>query len=310
MAIWKKTVIFVWYACNNWCRFCIDLNKRHINRTTEQILIDIYNAKKKWTDILEIIWWEVTIRKDFFEIMKFIKSLKFKHVYLVTNGNKLANWDFAKRFYEMNVINSIVFSIHWHTSQLHDKLVRTPWSFKKLIEGIKNWQKLWFDKRKIWTNTAIEKWNYKYLVEIWKLIKELKCYGSSEFIFADPNVGWVHDNFEKLMPRISEAAPYMRKLLDWWNKNGMIYRVRYVPLCYFVDYIETNNISELQEIKIYSKVVHSAPDFKNEDVVEWRKNVGRIKPEKCKKCKLYNICEGIWVTYYKKLWDQELMPIL
>jgi len=52
--------------------------------------------------------------------------------------------------------------------------------------------------------------------------------GSSEFIFADPNVGWVHDNFDKLMPKISDATPYMRKLLDWGNENNMIYRVRYV----------------------------------------------------------------------------------
>jgi hypothetical protein len=46
----------------------------------------------------------------------------------------------------------------------------------------------------------------------------------------------------------------------------MTYRVRYVPLCYFEDYLE-NNISELKEIEIYSNVTHSAPDFYNADVV-------------------------------------------
>ena len=306
---WKKTVIFVGYACNNFCRFCIDLNKRHINRTTEQVLIDIYHAKKNWSDILEIIWWEVTIRDDVFTIFKFIKSLNFKHVYLVTNWNKFADIDFAKKLYNMHVLDSIVFSIHWHNAQLHDKLTRTSGSFEKLVQWIKNWISLWFDPKKIWTNTAIEKWNYKYLLEIWKLIKKLNCLWSSEFIFWDPNEWWIHDNFDKLMPRISEAAPYMRELLKWWNVNWMVFRVRYVPLCYFQDFIKTNNISELQEVKIYSKVVHSAPDFKNEDVIEWRKNVGRIKPEKCKWCKLYDICEWIWTTYYKRLWDDELLPI-
>lgn len=304
----KKTVIFTWYWCNNICRFCIDLNKRDIEHTTKQILKDIVIAKKNWTEILEIIWWEVTIRKDFFIIMQFIKSMKFRHVYLVTNWNKLADYDFAKKFYDMHVIDSIVFSIHWDTSELHDLLVATPKSFEKLLKWIKNWQDLGFDKRKIWTNTAIEKGNFDKLLEIWKLIKDLWCLGSSEFIFADPNVWWVHDNFEELMPKISEASPYMRKLLDWWNTNWMIYRVRYVPLCYFEDYLD-NNISEIKELDIYTNVTHSAPDFHNSDVVEWRKNSWRVKTKKCEWCKLFNKCEGIWKTYYEKLWDEELLPI-
>jgi hypothetical protein len=70
----------------------------------------------------------------------------------------------------------------------------------------------------------------------------------------------------------------------------MTYRVRYVPLCYFEDYLD-NNISELKEVEIYTNVTHSAPDFYNSDVVEGRKQTGRIKPDKCKTCKLYDKCE-------------------
>lgn len=306
---WKKTVIFVWYACDNICRFCIDLNKRQINRNTKEILKDILLAKKNWTDILEIIWWEVTIRKDFFAIMKFIKSMSFKHVYLVTNWNKMSDYNFSKEFYNLWVIDSIVFSIHWHNKETHDLLTSTPWSFNKLLLGIKNWQKLWFPKNKIWTNTAIENWNYKYLHEIWKLIKQLWCLWTSEFIFADPNWWWVNNEFEKLMPKISKASLFMRKLIEWGNNNWMIYRVRYVPLCYFSEYIE-NNVSEIKELEIYSNVTHSAPDFFNSDVVEWRKNAWRIKTKKCKWCRLFYKCEWIWKTYYEKLWDEELKPIL
>ena len=305
---WNKTVIFVWYACDNICRFCIDLNKRHINRTTKEILKDILIAKKNWTEVLEIIWWEVTIRHDFFTIMKFIKSLHFDHVYLVTNGNKMADKEFCKKFYDLWVIGSIVFSIHGSTPEIHDKLSATKWSYEKLLKWIKNWQDLWFPKNKIGTNTAIETWNYKDIWEIWKLVKQLWCLGSSEFIFADPNQGWVNNEFDKLMPKISETAPYMKSLLDWWNNNNMTYRVRYVPLCYFEDYIE-NNISELKEVEIYSNVTHSAPDFYNKDVVEGRKNTWRIKTKKCAWCKLFNICEWIWTTYYEKLGDDELVPI-
>jgi hypothetical protein len=44
-------------------------------------------------------------------------------------------------------------------------------------------------------------------------------------------------------------------------------------------------------------------------VVEGRKQTGRIKPDKCKTCKLYDKCEWIWTKYYEKLWDEELIPI-
>jgi hypothetical protein len=47
----------------------------------------------------------------------------------------------------------------------------------------------------------------------------------------------------------------------------MLYRVRYVPLCYFEEYLD-NNISELKEIEIYTNITHSAPDFHNSDVVK------------------------------------------
>lgn len=304
----KKTVIFTWYACDNICRFCIDLNKRNINRTTKEVLKDILLAKKSWTQILEIIWWEVTIRKDFFTIMWFIKSMKFEHVYLVTNWNKMSDYNFAKKFYELDVLNSIVFSIHWSTAEIHNLLTATPKSFEKLLQWIKNWQDLWFPKSKIWTNTAIENWNYADLVNIWKLIKEIWCLWTSEFIFADPNQWWVNNEFEKLMPRISKAAPYMRDLINWWNNNWMIYRVRYVPLCYFSEYMD-NNISEIKELEIYSNVTHSAPDFFNSDVVEWRKNSWRVKTKKCEWCKLYDKCEWIWKTYYEKWWDEELINL-
>ena len=178
---------------------------------------------------------------------------------------------------------------------------------RNFFKGIKNWQDLGFDKKKIGTNTAIENGNYEYLPEIGKLIKEIGCLGSSEFIFADPNQGWVNNEFEKLMPRISKAAPYMRQLLDWGNANDMIYRVRYVPLCYFPEYIE-DNVSEIQETQIYTNVTHSAPDFHNSDVVEGRKNAGRVRTKKCKDCSLFHKCEGIWKTYYEKRGDDELLP--
>lgn len=66
--------------------------------------------------------------------MKFIKSMNFRHVYLVTNGNRLADYEFAKKFYELDVLHSIVFSIHGPNPEIHNLVTSTPKSFEKLIE--------------------------------------------------------------------------------------------------------------------------------------------------------------------------------
>ena len=82
--------------------------------------------------------------------------------------------------------------------------------------------------------------------------------------------------------------------------------IRYVPLCHFVGY--EDQISELQEVKIFH-TKHLAPDFENFDVEKSRKEVGRIKPKKCEKCKYFNFCEGIWRVYFEHYGDEELKPI-
>jgi hypothetical protein len=100
----------------------------------------------------------------------------------------------------------------------------------------------------------------------------------------------VNNEFEKLMPYISEVSPYAREAIARANAYGMVFRIRYVPLCHFVEYIETDNISEIMEVNTF-KTAHIAPDFENMDVSLGRKTVGRIKPSKCDGCKLYGKCE-------------------
>lgn len=304
MAIIKKTVIITGYNCNNRCRFCINADKKDLpGKSTQEIIFEMVGARRRGRTYLEIIGGEQTIRPDFLYLIKIAKKLGFKTVLISTNGRMLAYKDYAKKLIDAG-ITDIIFSIHGHNSKLHDYLTRVKGAFKQLLNGIENVKILGF--RNIGSNTIVIKQNYKLLPKIGRFIYDLGI-RNAEFIFVDPSSGGANKNFKKTVPMVSEAAPYIRRCLDIAkNNNTLHWHIRYVPLCYFLGY--EDQISELFEIKNF-QTEHLAPDFKNFDVESSRKQIGRIKPEKCNRCRKYNICEGVWVEYYRYYGDNELKPI-
>jgi len=300
----KKTVIIIGYKCNNHCRFCIDIDKRELpNKTTQEIKNEMIGAKKRGTTYIELIGGETTIRPDALELVSFAEELGFKTINMATNGRMFSYLEYTKKMIKAG-LTDIIFSIHGSNAKIHDELTQSSGSFKQLLEGLKNFKKLNFNK--IGSNTTIVKQNYKYLPQIAKFIFD-QGIRNSEFIFVDPSYGAAKNNFKELVPKISQIAPYVRKCLDIGKKNKIPHwAIRYVPLCYFQDYLD--QVSELQEVKTF-QTEHLAPDFENFNVEESRKKIGRTKPDKCKKCRLFNQCEGIWKEYIKHYGDKELKPI-
>jgi len=306
----KKTVIITGYKCNNRCRFCIQVNKREMPiRTTREIEREIFEARKRGREYLELIGGEMTIRPDIVELITFAKGLGFSTIMMATNGRMFSYPELTRAILKAG-LNSLVFSIHGHTPKLHDWLTRVPGSFLQLKEGVKNVQKISQElglNIHLGSNICIIKQNYKFLPEIGEYIRNLGI-GDAEFIFVDPNEGGAHDYFDKFVPRISEVAEYAHKCLDIGKRDQLQHwAIRYVPLCYFQDYLD--QISELQEVRIF-QTEHIAPDFYNPDVEKSRAEVGRAKTKRCQGCKLYQKCEGIWKEYLRHFGDEELKKII
>lgn len=302
----KKTVIFAGYICNNRCTFCINYDKRDIpSPSFTEIKKQIVSSRKRGSTYLEIIGGEPTIRPDIISLIKFAKEQNFKTIMIATNGRMLAYEDFAKKIIEAG-LNSIVFSIHGHSSKLHDSLTQSPGSLEQLKRGVKNVQNIIREMKinvDLGSNTTIVKQNYKYLPKIGEFIRTLGLH-NAEFIFVDPSYGGAFNKFNKIVPKISIVAPYIHKCLDIGKKyNIHHWHIRYVPLCHFQDYL--NQISELVEVKTFH-TEHVAPDFYNPDAERGRQIVGRSKTKRCQGCRLFSQCEGIWNEYLKYYGDSEL----
>jgi MoaA/NifB/PqqE/SkfB family radical SAM enzyme len=291
------------YECNNSCSFCINSYKRdYESKSTATIMQEMAVARKQGNTYLELIGGEPTIRPDILDIISFGKKLKFRYIVMATNGRLFSYNDFARRIVGAG-LTDLIFSIHGDTPELHDSLTRAKGSFKQLMKGIENIRSagLW----KIGSNTTIVKQNYRRLEKIGKLIRSLGI-NNAEFIFVDPEKGEISDNFHTYVPKISKAAPYMRKTLALAQEKTSNWNVRYVPLCYFTNHI--HQVSELKELEFFN-TQHLAPDFINLDVVESRKNISRKKTKKCIGCDLFDSCEGIWRKYLECYGDGELKPI-
>lgn len=306
----NKTVIIAGYQCNNRCIFCINYDKREIPMPSfSEVKQQIKEARKNGSTYLEIIGGEPTARPDIISLIKYAKELNFETIMIATNGRMMAYEDFARTILKAG-LNSIAFSIHGHTPELHDSLTQSPGSFEQLNKGVNNVQKIIKELNLnvlVGSNTTIVKQNYKYLPKIGEHIIKLGLF-NAEFIFVDPTYGGAFDDFDKLVPKISDAAPYIHKCLDLGKKYQVIHwDVRYVPLCYFQDYLE--QISELKEVATFH-TEQIAPDFYNPDSEKGRQLIGRAKTKKCQGCKLFDQCEGIWKEYLKRLGDNELKRVV
>lgn len=300
----KKVVVFTDYRCNNRCVFCIDACKRDLPpRGTKEVLRDVYRAARAGAGYLELIGGEAPIRPDFLQLVRTARRLGIPKIVTATNGRAFALRSFAEAAVRAG-LTDVMFSLHGDTAAVHDRATRSPGSFRQLLAGIENLRRLGFSR--IHGNTTVYKGNLARVPAIARLYARLRV-EFVEYIFVDPTYGGAHEDFARLVPRISQAAPRMRAALEVGRRAG--YRewlVRYVPLCHFRGWEE--QVSERVERRLFH-TRHWAPDFRNEDVGASRARIARRKPPRCRPCALYKECEGIWTEYLRRYGDAELHPV-
>lgn len=302
----RKAVLFTGYSCNNRCGFCVDYEKRHIpDKTTATLIREMARAKAWGADYLELIGGEASLRADFLKLVRSAKKIGFRDIATATNGRLFAYPDFARAALRAG-LTSIIFSVHGHTAALHDRLTAAAGSFAQLCDGVRSLRALGF--KRLHANATVVRQNYRFLPRLGELFLRLGFCGV-ELIFVDPTYGGAHRSFSKFVPRISLAAPWMRRCLDIGRAAGTrSWFVRYVPLCHFQGY--EDQVSETMERRTFAATLHWAPDFKNEDVAGSRAAVARAKPGSCGGCRLSGECEGIWREYLRVYGAAELRPVL
>lgn len=300
-----KTSIIMGYECNNNCRFCYcgDKRDKYKSMNTEQIKSILRAGRERGSTFVDFLGGEPTIRKDLEELIKYAKEIGYKTISVTTNGRLFSYRDFSEKMINAG-LNSAVFSIHGHKSELHDYLTRSEGSFDQAVAGIKNLKQI-KPNLYICINTTIVKQNFKFLPQIAEKVANLDVDGA-EFIFVHPR-GNALKNFDEIVPTLTEIRPYIPKTIEVGKRCGIKHFVfRYFPLCYMLGY--ENQLSELVAKDILQEQ-HIGPEFKDLEVEENRAKWGRVKGPQCKECKLNDKCEGIFKEYAERRGFSELKPI-
>lgn len=299
-----KTIILTGYACNNNCRFCRDAGKHHLPvKTTAALVREVYLASGLGVKTLEILGGEAPLRKDFARIVSLAKKLGIPEVIGLTNGRVFSDPARAREIVEAG-IDFLAFSVHGPGPAVHDALTRSPGSFRELCRGIENLRKLGFTG--IGGNTTVVKANMRHLPAIAGVYSGYGV-GTVDFFTVDPNYGGAKENFTELVPRISEAAPFLKRALDIGLKAGFYrWRLRYAPLCLFKGY--EDRVGGTKEQCLFLSRGRTT-EFINPAAATPKAAVSQKKTRKCRDCALAAACGGFWVEYLERYGDDELRPV-
>ena len=288
----------VGYACNNNCLFCAVAEKRKSgDKTREQIEKEISVSFSEGKKSIVFTGGECTIRKDIIHLVAFARSTGFKNIQIQTNGSMFACKDFANKMV-ISGMTEFAPALHGHNAEIHDGLTRRKGSWRQTVLGIKNIKALGV---RTLTNTVITRQNYRNLPDIAFLLSNLRV---DIFQMAFPHImGNAYKYHKRIVPKISEVMPYVKKALDIGIKRGTKGRVEAIPFCFLQGYEKC--VTEIYTSPVQVKEVGwSLDDFK-----KVRKEEAKKKFTKCLKCKFYNVCEGTWKEYPELFGEKEFMPV-
>ena len=257
------------YRCNNNCSFCLEdktFSENNINEILDRNVSPDQN--------IIICTGEPTLYK---ELSKLIKKLKNKpcKISLATNGRRLKYLAYTKQL-EKDV-NEFLISLHAPIGKVHDKLTRTPGSFKETVTGIKVLKSLHAGD-KIRINFVVNKENINLMKDMLIFLKKLDVKRLSFDTIVPINNG--DKNYAQLMPPYTKIYESFVRCSDFLKRNQGYKNFKItlsgIPPCLIKD----------DKIPF---IFYDSKEFENL----------KIKQISCSKCSRKNCCKGIWKAYIK-----------
>lgn len=339
----KKVDINLGYGCNAKCPFCYYYDSvvtgENLNTlTTEQAKEQLRQAKRFDIEEIEFTGGEVSLRKDFAELVAYAKNeLKFKVVAMVTNGIVLANFDYLKVLADSG-LDDVLFSVHGHTAEMHDQLTVTKGSFSRIMQAIDHATRLGLRVR---TNTVVCKTNYQYLEDIFQLLINKKVDNINLIAFNPIIQARNQDVISDLYVSYTEVGNSIMRAIARHRSALPHLNIRYLPPCFVPGYEQyVTNLDQMNfdpdEWNNYvsfrirkGRWISWAVSMVGIWVLPFKRYAARhglrgllmagmgrfytfkdkVKSQKCQQCAYENVCDYLWKGYYDIYGDKEIQPV-
>lgn len=262
-------------ACDNACRFCAQEGLEPLDPAPDlQALLLSIRAR---TDELTIVGGEPTLSERLVDAVRLARDLGFVRVGLQTNGRMLSG-ALAATLRDAG-LTDVHLSLHAGQPAAHDYLVGREGAYRDALAGLGAARSAGLE---VAVTTVVARSNYRVLHELPPLLHRLGVLGwCLSFVRV---VGRARANFDRLVPRLALAAPFVLQSLVTARRLGLPSWVQNVPTCVLGPY-----------------AAHSLVD----------PNADRaFNAAACGGCSARTSCGGIDPSYLERFGDQELRPAL
>lgn len=289
------------YACNNNCIHCVitDQRERVLGqrdfRSTAEVGRELVEAASRGFRLVTFTGGEPTLRKDLPLLVRAARSLGLT-VGIQTNGRLLSDTKVRSALCGMGV--RFVIAIHGPDAQTHDAITRVHGSFEQTSSAI---SALIREGERVTAKIVLSRLNMGSLPEFAVFLISL---GVKRVNFTFPHgLGNVRRNYLAVVPKYSELMPYLMKAFDVLDADSIAYATEAIPLCLLGDRWE--KASEIVYKGVLSEVRQLDQGPRNWSMD--RVTEGKSKPDRCKGCHQFSLCEGVWSEYIMYFGDRELL---
>jgi MoaA/NifB/PqqE/SkfB family radical SAM enzyme len=289
----------VGFRCNNFCRFCVQGDKREKlpAKSMEALLASLAEGRRSGATGVVFTGGEPTLHTGLVRLVRQARSLGYEDIQIQSNGRSFCYDKYVQELIAAGV-NEFGPSLHGHTPEVHDGLTGAPGSFLQTVAGIRNIKKR---GQRVITNTVITESNYRFLPDIARLLVAL---GVEQYQFAFMHLsGHAEENKSWLTARKSAVEPWVKKGLDVGIRAGLRVMTEAIPYCLMSGY----------ESYVAERIIPSTKIFDADSVVEdytlARRTEGKAKGPRCAECAYDRSCEGPWREYPEMFGWDEFVPV-
>ncbi|MGM0577865.1 MAG: radical SAM protein [Myxococcota bacterium] len=241
----RKVIMNITYSCDNNCEFCAtgDRVRKIIPwPRVERILREHWD---QGIGQLDIDGGEPTLHPNLVDAIRLATDLGYHRINITSNGRRLADPERARELVQSG-LTSLLISMHGHTPELHDRIVRKRGAFDQTVAGIRNALAYMSEDVDFGVNITIVRNNVDHLEEFTQLAWDLGArkvnyqmltpFGNAETRYTD----------EDIVPPEREVAARLCEVIERWSDRLRIFVVNAQP-CLFPGY-ERYVLPDLQKL--------------------------------------------------------------